>query len=157
MEVHAMQSTAWQNKRGVSLVEVLIALTILLIVFMGLIQASILSIQSNMRNLLRDEAVTIASEQIVRLRAADFDDMNSDTVTDPATAISLVAADFTTATVPPWPPTVARTYRSAASVTFTILRQVNNLDNNNKQVTVTIQWPWQGEDFQHQIMTTRQR
>lgn len=154
-----MQRTAWQSKRGVSLVEVLIALTILLIVFMGLIQASILSIQSNMRNQLRDEAVTIASEQISRLRSAEYDDMNNDGTTDPSfpTLASLAAADFTTATVPPWPPTIVRTFRSAASVTFTIGRVVNNLDANNKQVTVTVTWPWQGENFQHQIMTTRQR
>ncbi len=147
-----MHLTAWQGKRGVSLIEVLIALTILLIVFMGLIQASILSIQSNMRNQLRDEAVTIASEQISRLRSANYDDMNNDTVTD---GVTLIATDFTAARG--WPPTIARTYRSAASVTFNIARVVNNLDANNKQITVTLTWTWQGENFQHQIMTTRQR
>jgi len=147
-----MQRTAWRSKRGVSLVEVLIALTILLIVFLGLIQASLVSIQSNMRNLLRDEAVTITSEQISRLRGANFDDMNNDTVTDGA---ALVAANFTLANH--WPPTVVRTFRNAASVTFNVARTVTALDANNKQITVTTAWQWQGEAFQHQIMTTRQR
>lgn len=146
-----MQRTAWQSKRGVSLIEVLIALTILLIVFMGLIQASILSIQSNMRNQLRDEAVTIASEQISRLRSAEYDDMNNDGATDPA---GLADTDFTTANG--WPPTVDRKNR-AVSVTFNIARTVTPLDANNKQVMVLVTWSWQGENFQHQIMTTRQR
>lgn len=137
--------------RGVGLIEVLIALTILLIVFMGLIQASLLSIQSNMRNLLRDEAVTITSEQISRLRGANFDDMNNDTVTDSA---ALIAANFIAANG--WRPTVDRNFRSL-SVTFNIDRQVNALDANNKQIIVTTTWQWQGENFQHQIMTTRQR
>jgi prepilin-type N-terminal cleavage/methylation domain-containing protein len=138
--------------RGVSLVEVMIALTILLIVFMGLIQASIVAIQSNMRNLLRDEAVSIASEQISRLRGANFDDMNNDTVTD---GLALIATNFTAANG--WPPTVARNYRNAAVVNFAIARNTQSLDANNKQITVTATWQWQGENFQHQIMTTRQR
>ena len=139
-----MQRTAWRSKRGVSLVEVLIALTILLIVFLGLIQASLVSIQSNMRNLLRDEAVTITSEQISRLRGGNYDDMNADGTTDPAN-LNLPAM------------TVTRNYRNAAAVNFGITRNVLSLDANNKQITVTTRWNWQDEAFQHQIMTTRQR
>ncbi len=52
-----------QGSRGVSLVEVMISLVILLIVSMGLIQASLLSVDVNIRNELRDEAVRIASER----------------------------------------------------------------------------------------------
>jgi len=51
-----------RRQEGVTLVEVLISLVILLIVFLGLIQASILSIQHNLRNEVRDEAARIASE-----------------------------------------------------------------------------------------------
>ena len=130
--------------RGVSLVEVLIALTILLIVFMGLIQASLVSIQSNMRNLLRDEAVAITSEQISELRGAEYDDMNADDTIDAAN-LNLPAM------------TVTRNYRNAAAVNFGIARNIQALDANNKQITVTTTWQWQGEPFQHQIMTTRQR
>ncbi len=57
------------NQKGVTLVEVLISLVILLIVFMGLIQASILSINHNLRNAMRDEAVRIASEYMSRARS----------------------------------------------------------------------------------------
>jgi prepilin-type N-terminal cleavage/methylation domain-containing protein len=57
-------------QKGVTLVEVMIALVILLIVFIGLIQASLLTIQSNVRNLARDEAVRITADQMDMLRAA---------------------------------------------------------------------------------------
>jgi Tfp pilus assembly protein PilV len=122
----------------------MIALTILLIVFLGLVQASLVSIQSNMKNLLRDEAVTITSEQISRLRGANYDDMNADGTVDAAN-LNLPAL------------TVARNYRSAATVNFGVARNVLALDGNNKQITVTTTWQWQGENYQHQIMTTRQR
>ena len=132
------------SRRGVSLIEVMIALTILLIVFLGLIQASLVSIQSNMKNLLRDEVVTITSEQISRLRGANYDDMNADGTIDAAN-LNLPAL------------TVTRNYRNAATVNFAIARNIQALDDNNKQITVTTTWQWQGEPFQHQIMTTRQR
>ncbi len=64
-----------QNKldsRGVTLVEVMISLVILLIVFMGLIQASLLSINHNLRNEIRDEAVRVAAEYMSRTRSDSF-------------------------------------------------------------------------------------
>jgi len=50
------------NKKGVTLVEVMIALVVLLIVFMGLFQTAILSIESNTTNLLRDEMTRVTAE-----------------------------------------------------------------------------------------------
>ena len=138
-----------RGTKGVTLVEVLISLTILLIVFLGLIQAALVSIQSNMKNVLRDEAVQITSDEISRLRSANFDDMNRDNVTDVGT---LTSVNFLVASN-----TVTRQYRAAASVTYTIGRTIEPLDANNKRITVTVTWPWQSEIFQHQIMTTRSR
>ncbi len=67
------------NRRGLTLVEVMIAMVIMLIVFMGLIQASLLSIDSNMRNELRDEGTRVASESMAEVRAVPF---NDDTLQD---------------------------------------------------------------------------
>ena len=50
------------NKKGVTLVEVMIALVVLLIVFMGLLQTAILSIQSNTTNLMRDEMTRVTAQ-----------------------------------------------------------------------------------------------
>ena len=62
-----------RNRKGVTLVEVLISLVILLIVFMGLIQASLVSVNTNMRNAIRDGAASLASEYMTRARATPID------------------------------------------------------------------------------------
>jgi len=132
------------NDHAVSLVEVLIALTILLIVCMGLVQASLLSINFNMRNNLRDEAVEITSEEISRLRSRSFDDMDGTAGTDPN------PANFTVQ--------IQRTYKNlAAPITYNIAVNITNLDADNKRITATTSWVWQGETIQHAIMTTRRR
>jgi len=61
-----------RNKKGVTLVEVMISLVILLVVFLGLIQASLLSIEHNMKNEMRDEAVRIAAAAVERLKQIPF-------------------------------------------------------------------------------------
>jgi len=136
--------------RGVSLIEVMISLVVLLIVFMGLIQASLLSIQFNTRNLLRDEAVAVTADQMSNLRSASFDDMNRDGVTDGAT---LLPANFAAANFP----VPVRRLRNDVSVTFNVDRTVNTLDASSKQITVTTNWTWQGDPFTHQIITARRR
>jgi Tfp pilus assembly protein PilV len=142
-----MRRIVLQNKNngseGVTLVEVMISLVILLIVFMGLIQASLLSMQSNMKNVLRDEAVRITADQMSILRSAPFDDMNKDTVAD--TYPLNFTADRTI------------NVRNVANHPFGVAINVITLDADNKQMTITTTWPWQGENFTHSIVATRGR
>lgn len=87
------------NQEGVTLVEVMIALVILLIVFMGLIQASILSINYNLHNEIRDEATRIASEYMSAARSTQVDTLTTTvcptlTTTAGVTAIPIVHRGF---------------------------------------------------------------
>ena len=127
-----------QGNRGVTLVEVMISLVILLIVFMGLIQASLLSIQSNMRNVLRDEAVRITSDRMSALRTAAF--------------ISVVSSG---------PTPIFKNIRSVANqefdVTIVACDTGCGMDADHKRMTVTTTWIWQGEKFTHSIVNTRGR
>jgi len=59
-----MERTVLSSRKGFTLVETLIAMMIILIVLLGMVQATFLSIDSNLKNLLRDEAVRIAEEQM---------------------------------------------------------------------------------------------
>lgn len=52
------------NKKGLTLVEVLIAMVVLLLVSLAMLQTALLGIDSNMRNVLRDEAVSIAEQRM---------------------------------------------------------------------------------------------
>ena len=125
--MHAMQITVMLSKnnsnRGVSLVEVMIALVILLIVFLGLIQAAILSIDHNTRNEVRDEAVRIASEAMTQTRATAFS-----TLVDTGGACAALN-----------PATVTRNFRNQAII-YNRCRTVANIDADNRQVTVTVTW-----------------
>ncbi len=126
------------GKKGVTLVEVMIALVVLLIVFMGLMQVSIVAIQGNMKNVLRDEAVRLTADRMNRLRSVSFDH-----------------ADLT-ATAGTNDPVDNRAVR-AATVGFTVQRIIADIDANHKQVTLRTTWAWQGENFTHSISTVRRR
>ncbi len=73
------KQTFFVTQDGVSLVEVMIALVVLLLVFMGLLQAALLGIDSNMRNIIRDEAVTVAAMRMEEARSMPFDTVVDDT------------------------------------------------------------------------------
>ena len=62
------------NKKGMTLIEVMIALVILLLVSLALMQTVTLGINSNVRNLLRDEAVKVADTRMIELMNTPFDD-----------------------------------------------------------------------------------
>jgi prepilin-type N-terminal cleavage/methylation domain-containing protein len=126
--------------RGLTLVEVLISLVIILIVFMGLIQSALVSIDHNFINELRDEAVRIASASHVETRVTAFDSL----------------AEGTSNQV------VTRTFRNI-SRNFKIIRTIADLDTNNKQITITVTWEWRdrnetsGTEYVHTINSILRR
>jgi prepilin-type N-terminal cleavage/methylation domain-containing protein len=158
----AISNKRLRNNKGVTLVEVMISLVILLIVFMGLIQASLLSMQSNMKNVLRDEAVRITADRMSILRSAVFTDMDkngSADTADPLAYSMIYGATLNLATNPQTHPELRRTVRSA-TVDYTVgvsVCGVSCLDADHKQMTVTTTWSWQGENFTHSIVATRGR
>lgn len=111
------------NKKGMTLIEVMIALVILLIVMLALMQTVTLGINSNVSNLLRDEATKIAEQRITELRNTLFTD-------------GALAATAGTDELP-----VAREFRNFA-VDFTPRRTIADLDGDNKRVDITITWEW---------------
>lgn len=154
------------DKKGVTLVEVMIALVILLIVFMGLIQASLLTIQANVKNVARDEAVRITADQLDMLRSAPFDDMNRDGSTPDANPLnySIKYGPTVTYTVPVATRPDLRRQLRGGSVDYTVTVSIcgggascAGYDATHKRITVTTGWAWQGETFTHQVATVRIR
>jgi type II secretory pathway pseudopilin PulG len=111
-----------------TLVEVLMALIIVLIVSLALLQTALLGIDSNMRNVLRDEAVRVAEEDMGVVRNAPFASI--------ANSTSSVNRDV-----------------RKADLTYTVTRTVNTLNASNKQVDVSVGWTWKGENYIHRIST----
>lgn len=140
-----VQPVKSDKDRGFTLIEVMIALVVMLFVFLALLQTALLSIDSNMRNVLRDEAVRIAEGRMNEARNLSFDSLASDTAPLPANSCP---NGFPTEGVP-----VERQFRNIASFDFCTNMTVDDLDPNNKQITITVGWIWKGEDYTHTIST----
>jgi prepilin-type N-terminal cleavage/methylation domain-containing protein len=128
------------NKKGFTLVEVMIALVVMLIVFLALMQTALVGIDSNMINILRDEAVSIAEMRMNEARNQPFD--------------SLVTT---------LPETVSRNFRNITNFRYTVTRTVTSRGTDNKQIDITIRWEWKektvanGNPYTHSISTILRR
>lgn len=152
-----------KDKRGVSLVEVMIALVVLLLVFMGLMQTALMSIDHNMRNILRDEAIGIGSMEMEQARSEPFTSMVSDTnsLSAGGCAVADCPTGFSATGV-----CVLRDVRNISGFKFCTNVSCTELggdgdcstdDSDNKRLNITVGWKWKGEDYRHSIATLRRR
>ena len=125
------------NASGMTLVEILVSLVIVLIVFLGLSSSGLVVLNENIKNELRDEAVSVADSAVQDARRALFDNL----VTLPAD-------------------NVLRQVRSV-NRPFTVTRTVTNLDGDNRQVTINVGWTRtegsQTRSYSHQVVTVVRR
>src|SRR4030042_3942429 len=141
---------------GFTLVEVMIALVGVLLVFLALMQTALVGIDSNMRNVLRDEAVSIAEMRMNEARNIPFVSLVSDTG-------SLSGYDcpsgFSATGVP-----AERNLRNIQGFDFCTNLTCQELggdgdcatnDAGDKQVNITIGWKWKGENYTHRVSTIR--
>ena len=144
------------TQRGVGLVEVMIALVVLLIVFIGLMQAAILSIDHNMRNVLRDEAVTLAAAAMEDARGRPFASVFSDTH-------SISGADCpSTITTGNVMQMNIRDMTRDLCVSLTCAElggdaDCSTDDADTKQLNVIVGWRWKSVDYTHSVTTLRRR
>jgi prepilin-type N-terminal cleavage/methylation domain-containing protein len=148
------------NKRGLTLIEVLIALVVLLIVSLAMMQTALVGIDSNMRNTLRNEAVSVAETRMNEARNQSFTAIVPDTGSLSA-CVSDCSAGFPATGV-----CNTRAIRSIPGFNFCTNLSCTEIggdgncitnDADNKQVTVLVGWKWKGESYTHSITTIRQR
>ncbi len=123
-----MLRTVLKNKDGLTLIEVMISLVVLLMVFLALMQTALVSIDSNMINVLRDEAVTIAEERMNNARNTSFDALAS----SPAAPVS-------------------KNVRNILNFQYSVVRTVSALNIDSKQVVITVNWNWKARPYTHTI------
>ena len=156
-----MVQTVRQDKKGFTLVEVLVAMVIILVLLLGLVQAALLSIDSNLRNLLREEAVKIADQgmngvlvdsnntQWRGLRERAFDDLSA------------------SATWPNWAcmAPVQRTFRNITR-NYNVCWNIRNVSADVISLDVAVGWNHRNEnplqaptnsEFQHIITSIMRR
>jgi prepilin-type N-terminal cleavage/methylation domain-containing protein len=146
------------NNKGVTLVEVMIALVVLLIVFLGLMQTALLSIDSNLRNIYRDEAITIASQEMSCLKNTPFDSLTVGTACGTGVSPYCLSAAGT-------PIPYTRKFRNITK-SYTICDAITNLDTDTRTVQVLVGWDHRnetppitptGKEFQFTVATVRRR
>jgi type II secretory pathway pseudopilin PulG len=115
-----MAHPATKNNDGMTLVEVLIALVITFIVFLGLSASGIFVMNENIKNSLRDEAVSVAGMEMEQVRNTTFDTLYDNTAPQP-------------------PSPVVRQIRGL-TVNYGVTRTVTILDLNNLQVSINVTW-----------------
>ena len=154
------QTTAMRNnKRGFTLVEMMIAMVIIMVGLLGLVQAVLLSIDINMKNLFRDEAVRISQQ------ALTGELIDSVGVRHEGLKNLPVANDIGTLPAGIWPSfTVIRNFGGTINKQYTVSITVFDLtpgtSRKSKRLQVVVGWdnkketsplPETGKEFQHSI------
>lgn len=147
-----------KKKKGFSLVEVMIALCVLLLVFMGLMQSALLGIDNNLRNIFRDEAIKIAAERMEETRSMPFaqiiSDVNVDNLMLPACAPPPINDPG------PYEVAVQRDFRNIQNFPYGTRMTVTPLDGppaDTLQIQLTIRWQYRNECFTHSIISLMRR
>lgn len=126
-----MEPRARTDDRGMTLVEVLVSLAILFVVFYGLLDTMLVASEFNMRNVLRDEAVAVADNQVTTLRSVPY---------------AALATGVTTMTV-------TRRIRGL-DVPYAVTDNVSAVtDPNVRRVNVQVQWTRKGRTYTHSLAT----
>jgi prepilin-type N-terminal cleavage/methylation domain-containing protein len=158
-----MERSVRLNKQGFTLVEILIALTILLLVSLAMMQTALLAIGANMQNVMRDEAVRIAETRMNEARHLRFDESATQLVSDTADGIADAGFAIVACQNPPvsdatpYPVVIYGNFRNIAPVPFGTRRTVSVLDVDNRQVTVLVRWEYRGVCYSHQTNTLIKR
>ncbi len=110
-----------KDSRGLTLVEVMIAMLISFIVFLGLTETIVVTLDANARNALRGEAGRVAEEQINEMKNVPFDNIVVPSALIPASS------------------DVLRVYQHMTT-TYHVTRSVIATETNMKQIFVTVAW-----------------
>lgn len=154
MGVQLIQS-ALQNKKGATLIEVMIALLLFLIVSLALMQTSLISLENNLKNELRDEAVRIASERMEEARNIAFDNLLSDST--PGDNFEIPACKKPPVNDPNnYPIKITRKIRNA-DIDFGSRRTVRPLGPDSKEITILVRWQYRNTCYSHSISSIRKK
>lgn len=117
------------DRRGFTLVEVMVAMVIMLVGMLGLLQSVNLALEHNIRNQQRDEATRVAEDVMRGMRAAPF-----------GTAFNLYT------TIP--------SSQQQANRRFTVRRRVTAV-SSSERYQVDVRWAYKNYSASHSIVSVR--
>jgi type IV pilus assembly protein PilV len=143
-----MVRIALHNKKGMTLIEVMISLLILMVVALAVMQTALVGMNANLQNALRDEAVKIVDLRMDELRSkatGTFFDGSGYPADGGLTIVNNYAE-----------PVISRNFR-AATVYYAPTRTVSSINADTKQVTMSVAWPFRGQTYTHSVTTIMRR
>ncbi len=119
-------TTALRNRKGFTLIEVLVAICILSISMLAILEAVVIAMEHNLNNVSRDESVRIAEAKMNELRNSTFSSLASGASS------------------------VTRNFRNLTR-TFNVQWTINNLSANSIAIVVMVTWTHRGIQHTHSI------
>ncbi|BBA70531.1 hypothetical protein YM18_2011 [Geobacter sulfurreducens] len=104
-------------------------MVIILVGLLGLLQAVNVSMEHNLRNSLRDEAVRVGESTVYGMRRLTFDNLTGETTLK-----------------------VNRSLR-ASTKEYTVKRNLTDLGGRSTELVVTVEWDYRGTTYQHRVST----
>jgi prepilin-type N-terminal cleavage/methylation domain-containing protein len=117
---------ALRNRKGFTLIEVLISICILSISMLAILEAVVITMEHNLNNVSRDESVRIAETKMNELRNTTFSSLVSGTSS------------------------VTRNFRNLTR-TFNVQWTINNLSANSIAIVVMVTWTHRGIQHTHSV------
>lgn len=144
-----MEQVVIKNKKGLTLIEVMVALVVLLIVFLGMMQAIAIAVNMNVKNQLRGEGVKVADERVNALKNLSF--VNAD--------LNDTGGNFINDDDPNTNPVtniITRSFRNF-DVDFISTKRITDINTDNKRIELTVNWTWRNETFNHGVSLVLKR
>ena len=121
------------NKRGFTLLEVMVSIIILMVAMLGTFQAINLALDKNVENQLRQKGMAVAEQQLNDLKARPFSNITGANIQS-----------------------TVRVATGSAFKNYSVARQVTELSASNshtKQVSIRVWWSYRGRPYEHQVVT----
>lgn len=125
-----MARPVFRDNRGMTLIKILIAFMLVTITAAALMKTTLLAMNTNVITEMRDEASSVAEQQMNDLRNTPFASL-SGVVTEP---------------------TITRNIRGV-TCSYSPQVTVTVINENSKQVALTVSWSYRSRQYQHSIAT----
>jgi type IV pilus assembly protein PilV len=129
--------TSTKNSGGFTLVEVMVAILIFMVGMLGLLETISVSMQYNLKNQLRAEAVQIGERYMAQLRGRDFD----------------ISGDFKTYTAVSTPSSIRGTAREYNVERTSLPIASDTIGTTSRQLTVTVKYFFRNQSSVNRVVS----
>ncbi len=121
-----------RNRKGFTLIEVLVASTLLTVGMLGALEVLVLSMQQNLNNLARDEAVRIAEQRMNEIRNSTFSSLTGCPSGAPCSS------------------TMTRRFKNSDRA-FTVQWIFSGMSSTSVSAQVIVTWNIRGKNYSHSV------